>query len=69
MGVILFSGTLLHNPPQLPRFKLLSDNLLDDSETDSHVQSPLSEAFNMILFYTVEMHIVIVVIIIVVIIF
>ena len=49
MGVILFSGTILHNPPQLSRFKLLSDNLSDDSETNSHVQSPLSEAINMIL--------------------
>ena len=27
MGVILLSGTFLHNPPQLSRFKLLSDNL------------------------------------------
>ena len=50
MGVILFSRTILHNPPQLSRFKLLSDNLSDDSETDSHVQSLLSEAINMILY-------------------
>ena len=49
MGVILFSGIILHNPPQLSRFKLLSDNLSDDSEIDSHVQSPLSEAINMLL--------------------